>query len=124
MIIGPRLRPARSEPDLKEATMPCTACTLAPGTRGRVLHQDVPVYTQYASPDRIAAIASPGAAPADDPAWQATGAASQAEYGRWCRHSCGMACLQMILHHRDGHTPPLLDLLRAGLPYGTYRIDL
>src|SRR5262249_13280795 len=50
--------------------------------------------------------------------------ASQAEYGRWCRHSCGMACLQMILHHRDGHTPPLLDLLRAGLPYGTYRIDL
>jgi hypothetical protein len=103
--------------------MTCTACTPPPGAAGRVLHQDIPVYTQYATPQRIAAIAYTGDDPADDPAWPTTGAADRAEYGRWCRHCCGMACLQMILHHRDGNTPPLLDLLRAGLPYGTYTTE-
>jgi hypothetical protein len=29
----------------------------------------------------------------------------------------------MILAHRDGTAPPLLELLRAGLPYGTYRTE-
>ncbi len=29
--------------------------------------------------------------------------------------------LQMLLAHRDGSAPSLLELLRAGLPYGTYR---
>lgn len=104
--------------------MSCSACAPGPSARGRVLHEDVPVYTQYASPDRIAAIAYAGVDPASDPAWPSTGAADQGEYGRWCRHCCGMACLQMILHHRDGQAPPLLDLLRAGLPYGTYTSDL
>jgi hypothetical protein len=98
----------------------CPACTSpSPGTS----HEGVPCRTQYASPDLIEAIAYTGLDPADDPSWPQTGAHDQAEYGRWCRHCCGMACLQMILEHRDGTAPPLLELLRAGLPYGTYRTE-
>jgi hypothetical protein len=88
---------------------------------GPVIHENVPVITQYASPGLIEAIAYAGHDPGDDPAWTATGATSRAEYATWCRHICGMACLQMVLAHRDGQAPALLELLRAGLPYGTYR---
>jgi hypothetical protein len=112
----------------------CPACTLTPSTpapaapdtatgRYRVLHEDIAGRTQYASPELIGAIAYTGLDPAGDPRWAETGAVDPAEYGRWCRHCCGMACLQMILAHRDGTAPPLLELLRAGLPYGTYRTE-
>ncbi|MEU8148447.1 C39 family peptidase [Nonomuraea sp. NPDC048901] len=72
------------------------------------------------SPQRIGAIAYEGADPADDPRWHASGARTRAEYGRWCRHACGMACLQMALDHRDGHAPPLLELLHGCRAYGGY----
>ncbi|MEV6158478.1 C39 family peptidase [Nonomuraea sp. NPDC052129] len=75
------------------------------------------------SPERIAAIAYHGADAADDPLWHVSGAASRSEYGRWCGHACGMACLQMALDHRDGHTPPLLDLLHGCRAYGGYIED-
>jgi hypothetical protein len=100
--------------------MNCPACS-RPAAPGQPVHHDIPAITQYASPELIERIAYAGADPADDPRWPASGATDRAEYARWCRHMCGMACLAMILHHRDGHTPPLLDLLRASLPYGAYR---
>ncbi|MBG0818416.1 C39 family peptidase [Planomonospora sp. ID82291] len=75
------------------------------------------------SPEKIAAIAYQGADAADDPRWEASGAHSREEYGRWCRHCCGMACLQMVLHHRDGHAPPLLELARTCTAYGGYIDD-
>ena len=31
-----------------------------------------------------------------------------------------MACLKMVLSHRDGEAPPLLELARRSLPYGAY----
>ena len=96
----------------------CPACQGAAPPGG--VHDPVPVYTQYQSPDAIAAIAYRGADPADDPLWQRSGAASRAEYACWCRHACGMACLQMVLHHRDGRTPPLLDLLYGCADHGGY----
>src|SRR5439155_5462489 len=105
--------------------MPAPAAP-APDTatgRCRVLHEDIPGRTQYASPELIEAIAYTGLDPAGDPRWAETGAVDRAEYGRWCRHCCGMACLQIILAHCDGIAPPLLELLRAGLPYGTYRTE-
>ncbi|WP_372470333.1 hypothetical protein [Nonomuraea aurantiaca] len=58
--------------------------------------------------------------PADDPRWPASGARTRVEYGRWCRHACGMACLQMALDHRDGHAPPLQELLHGCRAYGGY----
>jgi hypothetical protein len=78
------------------------------------------VFTQYQSPDAIAAIAYAGADPGTDPLWRQSGAATRAEYARWCSHACGMACLQMVLHHRDGHTPPLLHLLHGCAGHGGY----
>ena len=96
----------------------CPACqgTAPPGA----VHDPVPVYTQYQSPDAIAGIAYRGADPADDPLWHRSGAASPAEYAYWCQHACGMACLQMVLHHRDGQTPPLLDLFYGCADHGGY----
>ncbi|MER6178549.1 C39 family peptidase [Streptosporangium sp. NPDC001681] len=52
-----------------------------------------------------------------------SGARSRTEYGRWCRHCCAMACLQMVLNHRDGHAPPLLELARECATYGGYVED-
>ncbi|MEU6783683.1 peptidase [Nonomuraea angiospora] len=75
------------------------------------------------SAERIGAIVYDGADPADDPRWRLSGARTQAEYGRWCPHCCGMACLHMALDHRDGHAPPLLELLRGCRDYGGYVED-
>jgi hypothetical protein len=102
----------------------CPACSPPPigsgGDATPTRHTSVPLVTQYATPGLIDAVAYRGHDPADDPAWAETGARDLAEYARWCRHACGMACLRMALLHRDGHAPPLLELLRAGLPHGTY----
>ncbi|WP_405537533.1 peptidase [Streptomyces sp. NBC_00075] len=76
--------------------------------------------TQYASADLIGPIAYDGHDPARDPAWQTTGAPSQTIYGRWCRHLCGMACLHMVLLHRDGHAPDLFELLAGARHFGAY----
>lgn len=97
------------------------ACTAPSDSRDRAIaHEQVAVRTQYASPDLIAAIAYEGRDPGTDPRWALSGAVDAAEYGRWCRHCCGMACLQMILQHRDGRAPDLLPLLRGALRYGAY----
>jgi hypothetical protein len=101
----------------------CPACAKRPDGARVTLHQGVPVHTQYMSADRIAAIVYQGADPADDPLWMTSGARTREEYGRWCRHCCGMACLRMALHHRDGHAPPMLELLRGCLAYGGYVED-
>ncbi|MFD3945968.1 peptidase [Streptomyces sp. NPDC058579] len=80
----------------------------------------MPVVTQYASPQLIAGIVYEGHDPGDDPRWAETGAATREEYGRWCRHMCGMACLQMALLHRDGIAPNLFQLLAGAREAGAY----
>ncbi|MGP4051677.1 C39 family peptidase [Streptomyces sp. 2A115] len=80
----------------------------------------MPIVTQYATADLIGPIAYDGYDPADDPNWQMTGAPSQAAYGRWCRHMCGIACLRMALLHRDGQAPSLFQLLAGARQYGGY----
>ncbi|MFF3460703.1 peptidase [Streptomyces sp. NPDC002730] len=80
----------------------------------------MPTITQYASPELIAGIAYGNGDPQDDPRWRETGAPSQSEYGRWCPHMCGMACLQMALLHRDGQAPDLFLLLAGARSFGAY----
>lgn len=101
--------------------MGCLACTPSARSTRRAVHDGITTYTQYLNPERIAAIVYHGADPADDPLWHTSGAATRQEYARLCRHACGMACLQMILNHRDGHAPPLLELLYGCRAYGGYR---
>ncbi|GGT04445.1 hypothetical protein GCM10010156_72800 [Planobispora rosea] len=98
----------------------CLACTPKAGSSQQARHDGITLFTQYMSHERIGAIVYQGADPADDPQWRASGARTRAEYGRWCRHACGMACLQMVLDHRDGHAPPLLELTRGCRAYGGY----
>ncbi|MQS35927.1 peptidase [Streptomyces katsurahamanus] len=93
----------------------------APGVP-RPVH-DVPVVTQYASPELVFAIAYEGHDPGADPGWAVSGAASQEEYRTWSRHLCGMACLRMALLHRDGHAPTLFDLLAGARQYGGYIVE-
>lgn len=85
------------------------------------MHEGIAARSQYASPSLIAGVAYHGADPADDPRWPESGAPSRAMYGRWCRHWCGMACLLMILEHRDGTAAPLHDLLTGSLSFGAYQ---
>ncbi|MEU8868650.1 C39 family peptidase [Streptomyces umbrinus] len=86
----------------------------------RPVHTPVEVVTQYASAELIGRIAYDGYEPGDDPNWQESGAPSQSAYGRWCRHLCGMACLRMVLMHRDGQAPSLFQLLAGARQYGAY----
>jgi hypothetical protein len=94
----------------------CCTDTAAPG----LVHDPVPVVTQYATADLIGPVAYGGHDPGDDPAWETSGAPTQAIYRRWCRHLCGIACLRMALLHRDGHAPNLFTLLNGARHQGAY----
>ncbi|MFD7769848.1 peptidase [Streptomyces sp. NPDC059787] len=95
-------------------------CTENPGPGPRPVHDPVPVVTQYATADLISDIAYEGHDSRDDSAWRTTGAPTQAAYGRWCRHMCGVACLRMVLLHRDGNAATLFELLAGVRRYGAY----
>jgi hypothetical protein len=85
------------------------------------VHEDVPVRSQFTSPELIEAIVYAGHDPAGDPRWRESGAPSRAEYGRYCIHWCGMACLAMILTHRDGTSPGLYQLFTGCAAAGGYQ---
>lgn len=95
--------------------MGCRACAGVD-----VPHQDVAVRTQFASPDLIEAIVYRGLDLTEDPQWALSGAVDPDEYAYWAPRCCGMACLQMILLHRDGVAPALLPLLRGAHRRGAY----
>ncbi|MBC3378533.1 hypothetical protein H8I69_05295 [Serratia fonticola] len=84
---------------------------------------EVPYVCQWATPELAADLIAGRATLADDANWVQSGAVSQAEYVEWGNHVCGMACLKMVLTHRDGTAPPLLELARRSLPYGAYVRD-
>lgn len=84
------------------------------------MQSQVPYFCQWATPELAADLIAGRATLAEDANWAQSGAASQAEYCEWANHVCGMACLKMVLTHRDGAAPPLLELARRSLPYGAY----
>src|ERR1700685_3617744 len=82
---------------------------------------EIPYRSQYASPELASELQSGALAFEDDPRWLEFGAASPAEYRRWARCGCGMACLQMILAARgENPVPALAELGRRAIPYGAY----
>jgi hypothetical protein len=84
---------------------------------------EVPYVCQWATPELAADLIAGRATLAEDANWALSGAANRAEYVEWANHVCGMACLKMVLAHRDGTAPPLLELARRSLPYGAYVRD-
>ena len=81
---------------------------------------EIPHRAQYASPDLAAQLQSGELAFEDDPRWREFGAQTAAEYRRWARCGCGMACLQMILAARGEEAPPIAELGRRAIGYGAY----
>lgn len=84
---------------------------------------EIPYRSQYASPELAAQLQSGALAFEDDPRWREFGAATPAEYRRWARCGCGMACLQMILAARGEEVPPLAQLGRRAIGYGAYEAE-
>lgn len=80
----------------------------------------VPYVCQWATPELAADLIAGCVTLADDVNWARSGARDRAEYIEWANHVCGMACLRMVLSHRDGEAPSLLELARRSLPYGAY----
>ena len=81
---------------------------------------EIPYRSQYASPELAAELQSGALAFEDDPRWREFGAATPAEYRRWARCGCGMACLQMILAALGEPVPALAELGRRAIGYGAY----
>jgi len=107
--------------DFQPAPASCEACCQVPlRPADGVLHAPVRLFTQYMSADLISGIAYQKTNPAVDPLWPCSGAQTCEEYGYWARRSCGIACLQMALHHRDGIAPSMLPLVRECLRHGAY----
>jgi hypothetical protein len=84
---------------------------------------EIPYRSQYASPELAAELQTGAVAFEDDPRWREFGAATPAEYRRWARCGCGMACLQMILAARGQEAPPLAALGRRAIGYGAYEAE-
>ena len=56
----------------------------------------------------------------EDPNWADSGAETVAEYARWARHICGMACLKMVLAAVNKEVHPTMHLMRLAKQYGGY----
>ena len=86
-----------------------------------VARSAIPYRSQYATPALAVEVAAGRAALEQDPRWREWGAHDPAEYARWARCGCGMACLQMILAARGWDpVPPIARLGRRAIGYGGY----
>ncbi len=79
----------------------------------------IPPYSAQWESEELVAEFLAGRDAASDPLWRHSGAADAAEYARWARHLCGMACLRMAL----GGAHPIHDLRRAVQAHGGYVDD-
>lgn len=83
----------------------------------------VPYYSQWESPELVPAIVAGTVHAADDPAWRRSGAATREEYAFWSWRTCGVACLRMVLAHRDGSAPPAMTLKDDCVAAGAYVVE-
>lgn len=90
----------------------------------RFVLADVPYYAQWESRSLVAQILRGEVQARDDPRWKASGATSRTEYASWSWSGCGMACLKMILAHRNHMVVPLVTLGKKCAAYGGYDMPL
>ncbi len=81
---------------------------------------DVPAVTQWESPELVADILAGRMRAAEDPRWARSGADDPEDYEFWSWRICGMACLEMVLRHRDGGVRPLVEMAKEACGYGAY----
>ncbi|MFC9257668.1 C39 family peptidase [Amycolatopsis thailandensis] len=80
----------------------------------------IPYFSQWESPELVAAIVTGAMSAADDPRWADSGAVSAREYEFWSWRACGMACLRMMLAHRGQEVPPSVELAKECERFGGY----
>lgn len=96
----------------------------APSLPRSFLHENVPYFSQWESPELVAKIMSKEIAAKDDPNWRRSGASTPEEYSDWSWNGCGMACTKMLLAHRTGKVTPLVTLAKKCAEYGGYTMPL
>ncbi|WP_339186152.1 C39 family peptidase [Brevibacillus sp. FSL K6-6036] len=80
----------------------------------------VPYFSQWESRELVPDFLSGRMLPADDPLWHLSGASNREEYATWSAHICGMACLKMLLAHRQKQIIPTIELMKQCREYGGY----
>ncbi|MFF2629172.1 C39 family peptidase [Kitasatospora griseola] len=88
--------------------------------RVKPISHAVPYYSQWESPELVPDILDGTLRAADDPLWERSGAADQAEYEYWSWRLCGMACLRMVLDHWWGVAPAQVRLAEECELAGAY----
>jgi len=88
----------------------------------KVLHREMPYFSQWISGDLIGDIVSGRLAAEEDPLWELSGAESPGDYELWARNICGMACLKMILSYWGIDSPPLIPLAKECARSGGYKV--
>lgn len=90
----------------------------------RFVHQNLPYFSQWESPELVEKIVTRQIQAKDDPHWKKSGAKDVEEYTSWSWSCCGMACLKMILAHKNNEIIPLVTLGKQCLKYGGYKLPL
>ena len=85
------------------------------------IHKDIPYFSQWESRELVEKIVTKKMSAAADPRWKESGAKTTEEYVSWSWSCCGMACLKMILAHKQNKIVPLVTLGKKCLEYGGYR---
>jgi hypothetical protein len=90
----------------------------------RYLHEGVPYFSQWESPELVEKILSNEISAEDDPKWKNSGADSKAEYAVWSASGCGMACTKMLVAHLWDREVPLVELGKKCAEYGGYSLPV
>lgn len=90
----------------------------------RVLHETVPYYSQWESPELVEKILTKEILAAEDPRWKESGAETKEEYDVWSASGCGMACTKMLVAHLKNIDVPLVKLGKKCAEYGGYTLPI
>lgn len=83
----------------------------------------IPYFSQWESAEIVPALLAGEISAAEDPAWARSGAATPQEYEFWSWRTCGIACLRMVLAHRDGSAPPAMTVKDDCVAEGAYVVE-
>ena len=92
--------------------------------KSHFIHQKLPYFSQWESRNLVEKIVTKQIEAKDDPHWKESGAKNTEEYTAWSWNCCGMACLKMILAHKQHRVVPLVTLGKQCLKYNGYKLPL